>query len=133
MRRITLRFSIARVNRVEEINGILRGFQAGCPDVEASALISEDGLMIASALPQHVEEARAAGMSATMISLGTRAATELERGEVEEIVVKGNDGYAVLVSAGLGTLLLALATKNAKLGLVFLDMRRSAEKLRRVL
>lgn len=72
-------------------------------------------------------------MSATMISLGTRAASELERGAVEEIVVKGVEGYAVLISVGLGTLLLALATKNAKLGLIFLDMRRSAEKLRRVL
>lgn len=121
------------LNRVDEINEILRSFQSGCPDVEASALISEDGLMIASALPQHVEESRAAGMSATMISLGTRAATELKRGSVEEIVVKGGLGYAVLIAVGLGTLLLALANKNGKLGLIFLDMRRSAEKLRRIL
>ncbi len=89
--------------------------------------------MIASALPQHVEESRVAGMSATLLSLGTRAATELERGDVEEILVRGADGYAVMVAAGSGTLLLALATKSAKLGLIFLDMRRTVAEIRKIL
>lgn len=66
--------------RVEQLNQILRTLQSASPDVEASALISDDGLMIASALPQHFEEARVAGMSATLSSLGTRASRELERG-----------------------------------------------------
>ncbi|MCK6551732.1 roadblock/LC7 domain-containing protein [Myxococcota bacterium] len=121
------------MSRVEQLNRILRSLQTASPDVEASALISEDGLMIASALPQHVEESRVAGMSATLLSLGTRAATELERGDVEEILVRGQDGYAVMVAAGSGTLLLALATKNAKLGLIFLDMRRTVAEIRKIL
>ena len=64
------------MTRVDHMNKILRSLQSGSPDVEASALISEDGLMIASALPAHVDETRVAGMSATLLSLGTRAATE---------------------------------------------------------
>lgn len=96
-------------------------------------MISEDGLMIASALPQHVDETRVAGMSATISSLGTRAASELERGDLEEVLVRGKNGYAVMLSAGSGTLLLALAGKQAKLGLVFLDMRRAIDDIRKVL
>lgn len=121
------------MSRVDNLNKILRGLQSASPDVEASALISEDGLMIASALPQHVDETRVAGMSATISSLGTRAASELERGDLEEVLVRGKNGYAVMLSAGSGTLLLALAGKQAKLGLVFLDMRRAIDDIRKVL
>lgn len=121
------------MSRVDSLNKVLRGLQSGSPDVEASALISEDGLIIASALPQHLEEARVAGMSATLLGLGTRAATELERGELQEVLIRGADGYACLLAAGSGTLLLAMATRQAKLGLLFLDMRRAVEEIRRVL
>lgn len=121
------------MSRVESINKILRSLQSGSPDVEASALISEDGLMIASALPQHIDETRVAGMTATLHSLGMRASTELERGGVEEVLVRGKDGYAVMVAAGQGTLLLVLASRAAKLGLIFLDMRNAVNDVRKVL
>ncbi len=121
------------MSRVENLNKILRALQSGSPDVEASALISEDGLMIASALPQHVEEARVAGMSATLLSLGTRAAGELERGALDEVLIRGKEGFAVMLDAGSGTLLLAMASRQAKLGLLFLDMRRAADDIRRTL
>ena len=121
------------MSRVESINRILRTLQSASPDVEASALISDDGLMIASALPQHVDETRVAGMSATLSSLGSRAARELERGDVQEVLVRGKNGYAVMITASQGTLLLALAGPQAKLGLIFLDMRRAVEDLRKVL
>ena len=121
------------MSRVENLNRVLRGLQSASPDVEASALISDDGLMIASALPQHIDETRVAGMSATLSSLGSRAATELERGQVEEVLVRGKDGYAVMMAAGSGTLLLCLASKQAKLGLIFLDMHRAVDDIRKVL
>jgi predicted regulator of Ras-like GTPase activity (Roadblock/LC7/MglB family) len=121
------------MSRVNTLNRILRGLQSASPDVEASALISEDGLMIASALPQHIDETRVAGMSATLSSLGARAAAELERGQVEEVLVRGSEGYAVMMAAGSGVLLLCLASKQAKLGLIFLDMRRAADDIRKVL
>ncbi len=121
------------MSRVDNLNRILRSLQSASPDVEASALISDDGLMIASALPQHVDETRVAGMSATLSSLGARAAAELERGDVEEVLVRGKNGYAVMIASGSGTLLLCLASKQAKLGLVFLDMRRAVDDIRKVL
>ena len=52
---------------------------------------------------------------------------------MEEVLVRGTDGYAVLVAAGSGVLLLVLANKQARLGLVFLDMRRAAAEIRKVL
>ncbi|MCA9605125.1 MAG: roadblock/LC7 domain-containing protein [Myxococcales bacterium] len=121
------------MGRVEELNRVLRGLQSGTPDIEASALISDDGLVIASALPQHAEEIRIAGMSSTLLSLGTRAAVELSRGDLQQVLIRGAEGFAVMVRAAEGTLLLVLTTKDAKLGLVFLDLSRAVADIKRVL
>lgn len=121
------------MSRVDELNKILRSLQSGTPDIEACALISDDGLVIASALPQHIEETRVAGMSATLLSLGTRAAVELARGDLEQVLIRGKQGYVVMVGAAPGTLLLTLTRAEAKLGLIFLDMGRSVADIRKVL
>jgi hypothetical protein len=107
----------------------LRDLQASSPDIEASAVVSVDGLSIASALPQEVEEDRVSAMSAAMLSLGERIATELGRGSLDQVFIKGENGYVILMSVGEEAVLTALARHQAKLGLIFLDMRRATEAL----
>lgn len=121
------------MSRLDEMNKILRKLQSDSPGVEASALISEDGLMIASALTPNFDETRVAGMTATLLNLGTRAAVELGRGEVKEVIIRGENGYAVMIDAGRGTLLLTLANETAKLGLIFFDMSEAIRGLKKVL
>ena len=111
----------------------LRELQASSPDIEASAIVSVDGLTIASALPQGVEEDRVSAMSAAMLSLGERIANELGRGAPERDYLKGESGYVVLMSVGEDAVLTALAREQAKLGLIFLDMRRAAEALTKLI
>lgn len=111
----------------------LKELEATTPDIEASAIVSVDGLMIASSLPQDVEEDRVAAMSAAMLSLGERTANELARGELSEVYVKGETGYIILMSAGENAVLTALARQNAKLGLVFLDMKRTAAEIKQLI
>ena len=107
----------------------LRELQASSPDIDASAVVSVDGLTIASALPQGVEEDRVSAMSAAMLSLGERIAGELGRGDLEQVYIKGDAGFIVLTSVGSEAVLTALARQEAKLGLIFLEMRRAAEDL----
>jgi hypothetical protein len=111
----------------------LRTLQASSPDIEASAVVSVDGLSIASALPQGVEEDRVSAMSAAMLSLGERISSELGRGSVEQVYVKGEKGYVILMSVGEEAVLTALAREQAKLGLIFLDMRRATEDLKKLI
>jgi predicted regulator of Ras-like GTPase activity (Roadblock/LC7/MglB family) len=111
----------------------LRELQASSPDIEASAIVTVDGLPIASALPQGVEEDRVSAMSAAMLSLGERIATELGRGSLEQVYIKGQMGYVVLMSVGEDAVLTALAREQAKLGLIFLDMRRATEDLTKLI
>ncbi|HSB91042.1 MAG TPA: roadblock/LC7 domain-containing protein [Anaerolineales bacterium] len=111
----------------------LRDLQASSPDVEASAVVSVDGLTMASALPADVEEDRVAAMSAAMLSLGERIATELGRGTLDQVYIKGQKGYVVLMAVGQEAVLTVLARQQAKLGLLFLDMRRTTEDLAKLL
>lgn len=110
----------------------LHDLQGKTPDVEASAVVSVDGLTIAAALPSSVEEDRVSAMSAAMLSLGERIAGELGRGSLEEVYIHGDDGYVLLTSIGNGAVLTVLARKHAKLGLVFLEMRRAAVDLEKL-
>ena len=107
----------------------LRDLQASTPDIQASAIVSVDGLIMASALPANVEEDRVSAMSAAMLSLGERIASELGRGLLNQVYVRGNHGYVLLTSVGEEAVLTVLAREGAKLGLIFLDMRRAAEDL----
>ncbi len=110
----------------------LHDLQGRTPDVEASAVVSVDGLTIAAALPSTVEEDRVSAMSAAMLSLGERIAGELGRGSLDEVYIHGDDGYVLLTSIGNGAVLTVLARKQAKLGLVFLEMRRAAVDLEKL-
>jgi predicted regulator of Ras-like GTPase activity (Roadblock/LC7/MglB family) len=111
----------------------LRELQANTPDVEASAVVSVDGLTIAASLPATVEEDRVSAMSAAMLSLGERIAGELGRGGLDQVYIHGNDGYVLLTAVGYDAVLTVLARKEAKLGLVFLEMGRAAADLERLL
>jgi uncharacterized protein len=110
----------------------LRDMQAASPDIEASAVVSVDGLIMASALPAEVEEDRVSAMSAAMLSLGERISGELGRGTLEQVYIRGDSGYVILTSVGEEAVLTALAREQAKLGLIFLEMRRAAEDLTRL-
>ena len=110
----------------------LHDLQGRTPDVEASAVVSVDGLTIAAVLPTSVEEDRVSAMSAAMLSLGERIAGELGRGGLDEVYIHGDNGYVLLTSIGNGAVLTVLARKHAKLGLVFLEMRRAAEDLEKL-
>lgn len=116
-------------SRTELMVDRLRDMQVSSPDIEASAVVSVDGLPIATALPREVEEDRVSAMSAAMLSLGERIASELGRGSLNEVYIKGEKGYVILQSVGSEAVLTVLAREGAKMGLVFLDMRRAAEDL----
>jgi len=115
--------------RADQMVERLRSMQAAAPDIEASAIVSVDGLIMASALQQGVEEDRVSAMSAAMLSLGERISSELGRGGLEQVYIKGDTGSILLTSVGAEAVLTAMARQEAKLGLIFLEMRRAAEDI----
>ncbi|MCL4554518.1 MAG: roadblock/LC7 domain-containing protein [Actinobacteria bacterium] len=103
------------------------------PDVEAAALVSMDGFVMASALPAGMQEDRVGAMSAAILGLGERAAAELGRGHLTQVFIEGEDGYVILIAAGERAVLTALTLSKSKLGLVLYDMKTSAEEMAGIL
>jgi len=121
------------LTRIEMLNDVLRKLQGSSAEIEACAVVSEDGLIMASSLPQGLEEGQIAAMSAALLTIGVRTARELQRGSLEQLFVKGSAGYVVIMQAGAHAVLLGLTRREAKLGLVFLDASRAADSVRQVL
>lgn len=115
------------------LKSVLSELNGSSADVEASAIISTDGLMMASLMPQGIDEDRMGAMSAAMLSLGDRTAQELSRGALEQVLIKGADGYVLMTGAGKESVLTVLAKPNAKLGLIFLDVKRAAQNVSKVI
>jgi uncharacterized protein len=121
------------MTKADQLAAALDDFLTVSPDVEAAAVVSADGLPMASALPPYVEEDRLAAMSAALVSLGERAATGLEKGDLAQVFVEGADGYVVLMSAGESAVLVAVTSKGAKVGLVLYEMRKIAAQIGEVM
>lgn len=115
--------------RADMLTSILSELNGTSADIEASGIISTDGLMMAAQLPAGMDEDRVGAMSAAMLSLGDRTAQELERGKLEQVLVKGQHGYVLMAYAGDEAVVTVLAKPNAKLGLIFLDVKRAAENI----
>ena len=88
------------MSRTEQMVSRLRSMQAASPEIEASAVVSVDGLIMASALPAEVEEDRVSAMSAAMLSLGERISGELGRGLLDQVYIRGDQGYVILTAVG---------------------------------
>lgn len=102
-------------------------------DITASAVISTDGLPIATMLPSHLNADRIGAMSATLLALGNRSVHELACGELDQVMVKGKNGYILLSQAGENAVLALMAKESGKLGLILLDAKRAAKQIAEIL
>ena len=122
-----------RISRSEQIVERLGTLKSVTPELEGAAVISVEGLMIASFLPEELEEDRMAAMSAAMLALGERIATDLGRGKLDRVFINGDDGVVLLMSVDEKAVLTTLVSNEAKLGLVFLEMQDAIADLRKML
>jgi uncharacterized protein len=120
-------------SRVENINNVLRSLRSVSPDIIGSAMVSTDGFIIASLLPSGVDEELVSGMGAALLGVGERIAAELMGGAMEQTYVRGRLGYVILNAVGTEALLIVLTTPEAKLGLVFLDIKRRVAELAKLI
>ena len=119
--------------RSELLKSILSDLNGSTTDIVASAVLSTDGLIMASMLPGDMDEDRVGAMSAAMLSLGERISNELMRGDLEQVLIKGDEGYVLMTHAGNEAVVTVIAKPDTRLGLIFLDIRRAAESIAKIL
>ena len=119
--------------RAARLDRALRDLLMQAPELEAAAVVSFDGLAMASALPAGMDEDRVAAMSAALLSLGEKAAQGLGRGDLSQVYVEGETGTVFLVSCEEEAVLVAVAAAGAKAGLMLFEVRRAAADIAEVL
>jgi uncharacterized protein len=113
-----------------KLNSIVQNFVSSVSDIQGAAIVTTDGLALASVLAGGMDEERVAAMSAAMLSLGERISSELSRGIVDRIMIEGDEGYGVLTNCGSDAVLLVLASKIAKQGIIQLEIKRLANEVK---
>jgi hypothetical protein len=80
-----------------------------------------------------MDEDRVAAMSASLLSLGERAAEGLGRGGLNQVYIEGDHGTVFLCGAEDEAVLVAVAAREAKVGMMLYEVRRAAERVAEVL
>ncbi|MGB0678259.1 MAG: roadblock/LC7 domain-containing protein [Polyangiales bacterium] len=114
---------------VDEMGAVLRRFVDAIPGVQGAAVVTADGLPLATSLPSSMNDERAAAMTAAMLSMGERIGRELSRGGVERVLVEGAEGYSLLMRCGGELALLTLATREVKQGLLLYEVQQLVQGL----
>jgi hypothetical protein len=102
-------------------------------DIEASAIVSRDGLLMASNISSNVRAETFAAMSATMLGAAETATSELKKGVPERVIIESKEGKVIAAGAGPKALLIAMMRPEAGLGLALVEMGKAAEKVKQIL
>lgn len=111
------------------MRSILLDLNEKSANIEASALVSKDGLVMAAALPGNMNEDSIGAISAALYSVGARSVQELAVGTIEQIMVQGSQGYVLMAHAGKETVLTVITKTHEELDHIFLELRKAAEKV----
>ena len=117
------------IGKSEKINEVLRGLRTSVPDVIGATLVNSDGFIVASVVPGEIDEDLIGGMAASLLGVGERISQELMRADMEQTYVKSPKGYVIINAAGPDSALVLLVTREAKLGLIFLELKRTIADL----
>lgn len=120
-------------SKVERVTDVLRGLRTTSPEVIGAVVVSRDGFIVASVIPNEIDEDLIGGMASTLLGVGERIATDLMRAEMEQIYVRSPKGFIIVNAVGQESALVLLVTRDAKLGMIFIELRRIVADLVRQL
>ena len=117
----------------QNVNQVLRSIYTSVPEVIGAVVVNMDGFVVSAVIPSEVDDELIGGMAAALIGVGERIATDLMRAQMEQVYIRSPKGYVIINAITDQSALVLLVTREAKLGLVFLELRRVVEELGRVI
>jgi len=120
------------MTKKEELEKTITGLRR-IGDVEASAIVSRDGLLMASNIPHSVQAETFAAMSATMLGAAETAVGELKKGSVERVIAESEETKIIAMGAGPKALIVIMANPAASLGIILVEMGKASERVKELL
>ena len=124
---------MGKVSVVDALKSVLADLSSSSDDIEACAVVSIDGLLMASNFAEDMDVEKIASMTAALLAMGERTARELNRGHLEQVFVRGANGLVILMSAGDELVLVTLCSIDAKMGAIFLNMNSAAAEIAKIM
>ena len=100
--------------------------------IRAIAIVSRDGILIASDMPAEIHPETFAAMSAIMLGAAETAALEINMAGPDRIIVETDEGKLVVSGAGERMMLVVLADTHAGLGHVIVEMSRAVTRIKEI-
>ncbi len=97
--------------------------------IQASAIISIDGLVMAALIENTVDEDRVGALTTAISDQAGRVAQEMKLGSLQQVLIKAEQGLVLVRRAGEQAVLIVIMEKAAQLGFIFLKCRQSADKI----
>lgn len=99
------------------------------PDVTGAAFVSEEGLLVASRLPESADTEAIAALGASLLRDATQFAGAVGRPAPARMVCETESGMLVLGRLGAGAALVVLASPGADVGLLLFHLRQQQAAL----
>ncbi len=117
----------------ERLKPILTSLNSSSSHIESSAVMSRDGLNIASVLRDSVDSDRLGAMCAALLGLADTTAKELNRGDLRQVLLHGSKGFILISHVGEKAVLAVASKPGTNLGMVLVEAKKTAEEIEAVL
>ncbi len=117
----------------EALTGVLKELESKVREIDGGLIVRNDGLVIASLIRENLDRDLVAAMSASLLNVSSRVLEELEKGSVEDLVVKGENGLIAIISVNPEIVLATMAKKDVNLGLLLLSMKKAKDKILKII
>ena len=115
-----------------ELVELLRGLEQRA-DLYACAFITRDGIRLATSAEAREDADTLSAVTAAVLSLGQKATEMLNHGDLEELIIRGTEGYSVVRRIGEDHLLVAAGFNLNRLGLGVNLIRNASIQIDRAL
>lgn len=97
--------------------------------IKGSMIVGKDGLVIATQLPGNIDAELVGAMASAAFGASERTISEIGMGNLEQAMIEGEHGKILMIDAGEG-ILVVLTDEKVNLGLIRINMKRAAEKIK---
>ncbi|MFX1356259.1 MAG: roadblock/LC7 domain-containing protein [Promethearchaeota archaeon] len=114
---------------LETIEEALKKLVRAIPEVKAISLLSNEGMPLAFILPQEIDDLKISGIAAALLSMSELASIDMQKGDFNQLYIKGTDGYLLLLGVGDRHALLISASNDVRLGMLLFETNLLIERI----
>lgn len=126
--------------REERLERTLKTLHSAVEGIKATVIVNIDGLLVAAYPPGDEENPhenptsspQVAAMAATLIGLAERTLGRLAQGDLERLLMEGEEGVMVVYPAGRASLAV-LSEKDARMAYILYATKRAAAEVAQIL